>query len=156
MECCDSTWKTKAWPFMCWIGLRKHKNGICIFYNFLMLRWCKLLKSLLMEDKDSLILHGQYPGLNCGGIDLVFLDHSSHSTQRLTKLTNAGIILFMHPANERRHCIVTSSLIGWVHTQNDPCCSVVVIQLLWPLSVQKVLVPSSPVWHIALRKLIGT
>ena len=26
----------------------------------------------------------------------------------------------MRPANERRHYIVTSSLIGWVHTQNDP------------------------------------
>ena len=26
----------------------------------------------------------------------------------------------MHPANERRRYIVTSSLIGWVHRQNDP------------------------------------
>ena len=33
----------------------------------------------------------------------------------------SGIILCMRPANERRHYIVTSSLIGWVHTQNDPC-----------------------------------
>ena len=32
-----------------------------------------------------------------------------------------GIILCLHPANERRRYIVTSSLIGWVHTQNDPC-----------------------------------
>ena len=31
----------------------------------------------------------------------------------------SGIILCMHPANERRHD-VTSSLIGWVHAQNDP------------------------------------
>ena len=35
--------------------------------------------------------------------------------------SQAGIILHMHPANERRHYIVTSSLIGWEHTQNDPC-----------------------------------
>ena len=28
----------------------------------------------------------------------------------------------MLPANERRRYIVTSSLIGWVHAQNDPCC----------------------------------
>ena len=32
----------------------------------------------------------------------------------------AGIILYMHPANERWCCIVTSSLIAWAHTQNNP------------------------------------
>ena len=30
-----------------------------------------------------------------------------------------GIMLYMHPFNERRY-IVTSSLIGWTNTQNDP------------------------------------
>ena len=30
-------------------------------------------------------------------------------------------ILCMRPANERRRYNVTSPLIGWVHTQNDPC-----------------------------------
>ena len=34
-----------------------------------------------------------------------------------------GNILCMLPANERQHHIVTSSLIGWTHTQNDPCIS---------------------------------
>ena len=33
----------------------------------------------------------------------------------------AGIILCMRPANKRRHCNETSSLIGWVHSQNNPC-----------------------------------
>ena len=32
-----------------------------------------------------------------------------------------GIILCMCWANERWPYIVTASLIGWVHTQNDPC-----------------------------------
>ena len=32
----------------------------------------------------------------------------------------AGIILCMRPANERRHYNVTSSLIGWAHAQNEP------------------------------------
>ena len=32
-----------------------------------------------------------------------------------------GIIFWMPPANETQCYIVTSSLIGWVHTQNDPC-----------------------------------
>ena len=31
-----------------------------------------------------------------------------------------GIILWMHPSKERQRYIVTSSHIGWVHTQNDP------------------------------------
>ena len=31
------------------------------------------------------------------------------------------IILFMRPANERRRYSVTSSLVGWSHTQDDPC-----------------------------------
>ena len=35
-------------------------------------------------------------------------------------LYEPGIILCMRPANERRRYIVTSSLIGWAHTQNDP------------------------------------
>ena len=30
------------------------------------------------------------------------------------------IILWMHPANEWWRYIVTSSLIGWAHSQNDP------------------------------------
>ena len=32
----------------------------------------------------------------------------------------SGIILCMCPANKRRRYIVTSALIGWAHTQNDP------------------------------------
>ena len=32
-----------------------------------------------------------------------------------------AIIMCMHPANERRRYSLTPSLIGWVHTQNDPC-----------------------------------
>ena len=37
--------------------------------------------------------------------------------------TDPGIILSMHPANERRRYSVTSSLIGWEHIRNDPCWS---------------------------------
>ena len=33
----------------------------------------------------------------------------------------AVTILCMHSSNERWHNIVTSSLSGWAHTQNDPC-----------------------------------
>ena len=33
----------------------------------------------------------------------------------------SGIFLWIRPANEKWHYIVTSSLIVWVHTPNDPC-----------------------------------
>ena len=35
------------------------------------------------------------------------------------------ILLCMHSANEGRHYNVTSSLIGWAHSQNDPCMLVI-------------------------------
>ena len=35
----------------------------------------------------------------------------------------AGTILYMRPANERRRYTVTSSLIGWAHSEIDPCVS---------------------------------
>ena len=42
------------------------------------------------------------------------------------KKKNIGDVVFrdlfcMHPANARRRYNVTSSLIGWAHTQNNPC-----------------------------------
>ena len=39
----------------------------------------------------------------------------------------AGIILCMHPANERQHHNVMSSLIGWAHSRNDPCIEPVIM-----------------------------
>ena len=36
-------------------------------------------------------------------------------------LYDPGLILCMRPDNGRRRYIVTSSLIGWAHTQNEPC-----------------------------------
>ena len=35
--------------------------------------------------------------------------------------TQSGIIMCRCPVNERRRYNVTSSLIGWAHSQNDPC-----------------------------------
>ena len=42
-----------------------------------------------------------------------------------------GIILCVHPAKERRRFNVTSSPIGWVHTQNNPW-PCIVITSGWP------------------------
>ena len=44
-----------------------------------------------------------------------------HSVQYITRTMHTGIILPMSPTNKRRRYMVTSSLIGWTHTQNDPC-----------------------------------
>ena len=39
------------------------------------------------------------------------------------KDNNSGLILGLHPANERRGYFVTTSLIGWVEAYNHPCNS---------------------------------
>ena len=36
-----------------------------------------------------------------------------------------GLILRLRPANERRRYFVTTSLIGWAHTKNQRCYSLV-------------------------------
>ena len=52
------------------------------------------------------------------------ISHQIHgtfnSTNHLSK-HNSGIILGVALANERGRYIVMSFLIGWAHTQNDPC-----------------------------------
>ena len=47
---------------------------------------------------------------------------SDHPIPILQSFSVKGIILCMRSANERRRYIVTSSLIGWMHTQSDPWC----------------------------------
>ena len=64
-------------------------------------------------------------------------------------VTVAGIILWMHPANERRRYIVTSSLIGRVHTQSDPWSWVQKHQSYISLALF-LLGPSDAVWHQAI------
>ena len=57
---------------------------------------------------------------------------------------DAGIILWMRQPNERLRYIVTSSLIGWTHTQNDPCRHMLELNLIttvrldWCLSRQSI------------------
>ena len=62
--------------------------------------------------------------------------------------SNPGIILCMRPANERRRYYVTSSLIGWVHAQNDPWIPkqfcLIRCHPRWPPFSLPVLVPVAP------------
>ena len=48
-------------------------------------------------------------------------------------MTASRNILCMRPTNERQCYIVTSSLIGWVHTQDDPCCIDGPLWIWWAL-----------------------
>ena len=54
----------------------------------------------------------------------------------------------MGSANERRRYDVTSSLIGWAHTQNAPCCSAVFGSPLWPVGMTTMLRPWQPWQHL--------
>ena len=47
-------------------------------------------------------------------------DFKAHDIFKMFPWWFAGIILCMRRVNERRHYNVTSSLIGWAHTQNSP------------------------------------
>ena len=47
-----------------------------------------------------------------------------NKTQILINTHCPGIILYMRPANARRRYSATPSLIGWAHTDNDPCLQV--------------------------------
>ena len=85
--------------------------------------------------------------------------YRGHSLQSQTH--TQGIILCVRPANERRHYIVTSSLIGWAHAQNHPRTEETEMSSFWrnfrhklprklsfwQLSVQPVAKISSS-WHL--------
>ena len=70
--------------------------------------WPNQSYSLLLKGPTGLLPYMVDPSQNLN--NLLHVDGS-----------NAGIILCMGAANERRRYIITSSLIGCAHTQNDPC-----------------------------------
>ena len=55
------------------------------------------------------------------GVGSPVLPVTTKLASRQFSVSVAGISLRVHPANERRRYTVTSSLIDWVHSQNDPC-----------------------------------
>ena len=113
-------------------------GNFCLLCHISTLRWSRYMKFIPMEDKDLFILVGQSMHLNnkpnityllvgqCCGYwwpgNTRSQAISSHGIDLAPPLP-PGIISWMHPANKRRCYIVTSSLIGWAHSQNDPCTS---------------------------------
>ena len=51
-------------------------------------------------------------------MDIMFWNTSMIFDNVFTRYQSLG----MRPANKRRCCNVMASLIGWAHTQSDPCC----------------------------------
>ena len=70
---------------------------------------------------------------------------SIHCAQTIV-YTATGLILCMHPANERWRYTAPSSLIGWVHTQNDPCCNTP----SQPLSISQIIHMDCELSHLLL------
>ena len=64
----------------------------------------------------------------------------------MAAIQHAGIILYMLPANERRRYIVTSSVIGWAHTQNDPWTCSIICQICAALFSH-----DNDLWWLSLR-----
>ena len=66
----------------------------------------------------------------------------------------SGIILCMRPANERWCYIVTSSLIGWAHTQNEPWSFIASIPYPWVFcscrrsECHATCLDAGPVWYL--------
>ena len=62
------------------------------------------------------------------------------------------IILCAHPANERRRYIVTSSLIGWAHFQDDPWILVIILTVKFGMSLMVWAKMSQNNWVLFLEK----
>ena len=73
------------------------------------------MKSFPMENKD--------PHIHIINT-LAAFRHKAITWTNVNLSSVSGIIFCMHTANERRRYIVTSFLIGWAHSQNDPCSMV--------------------------------
>ena len=76
----------------------------------------------LIQGSDNEILRGSYkvPSSPLAHTSGRFLITELNHVQPLQAAPPPRIILCMRPANERRRYIVTSPLICWAHTQNDP------------------------------------
>ena len=68
------------------------------------------------------------------GIFLSIVEQRLNQWKEMSYRLYAGVISCMNPANEQCCYIITSSLIGWAHTQNDPCICHVFSHWLSPCS----------------------
>ena len=110
-------------PSQCWKMIKKTHNN-CVY--IIISQHCDGTGSwkILPQKRQRTVDPTWWPGdtksqvISSHGIDIVLLLYFCFHSK---KVILSGIILWMHPANERWRYNVTSSLIGWALTQNDPC-----------------------------------
>ena len=72
----------------------------------------------------------------------------------ITGVFSSWPILYMRPANERRRYIVTSSLIGWAHTQNDHWCPLILAHPCKSICMQRTHDSTTVIIHIWRRSFL--
>ena len=120
---------------------RPHACNQSIFSNTQTLLWVAQIRQLnvkytLVFCTDYHCLHQQWhympDRLSATGsvkenMDGPYLHNSRHPFQYKDHLST-GLTLRLRPANERRRYFVTTSLIGWAQTYNQPCFHIHEIQ----------------------------
>ena len=95
---------------------------ICILYNYSMLRWCRSLKSILMQYKEMYLKYNRYhgcwqpgksriQGISYHSIDLVLSEYSSLSTRRFNSFAQVVNIGF-------KAWVITASDDGIIGSDN--------------------------------------
>ena len=95
-------------------GVPNHRQIVYLFKSSSNLTIMKISKSRYLAES----LHKR-----ASDVDSVSMHIFTKQQPFLKRDNTTRIILDIGAANERRGCIVTSSLIGCAHTQNDPCTS---------------------------------
>ena len=116
------------------IGHTHTQNGPCIRPTFIIDMAWRLDKSRMLFQHGDCVLSYIWPVV----FILVKLQQLCIILQSYQSYC-AWIILDMSSVNERRRYNVSSSLIGWAHTQNDPVRDVTVMHVLLWNSVVKTL-----------------
>ena len=99
----------------CWLVVNKNKLKWNLNHNIMIFIQWNAFQNVVC--KLSVILHRpQYVDYHPA-----IREHHTVPCQGITGISYTVIILWMCPTNEIRCYHVTSSLIGWVHTQNDHC-----------------------------------
>ena len=105
------------------------KDKFCDNFAVFVDHFCALILQFLWSGWDIVKLHIVKYRVIIGSSTNGLSDQLQTITEVITGMEKsflvnfcgAVIILYMHPANERRRYNVMSSLIGWVHIQNEPC-----------------------------------
>ena len=131
--------------------LYKRHNGLTLMLNLLQetwrhihisiisLRWHRLLKSLLVEDKDLFILHGQYhggqwpndtrsQGISSLGVDLAIPQYSGFSTWRVNSFGPSNAIWWLRCGSTLAQ-VMACCLTAPSHYLNQ--CWFLISEVLW-------------------------